>query len=29
MPNLPVHNIFCDESCHLEHDDANVMVLEV
>ncbi len=21
-------NIYCDESCHLEHDNSNVMVLE-
>jgi len=27
MPNKPVYKIFCDESCHLEHDGADVMVL--
>ena len=27
MPDLPVYKIFCDESCHLEHDSADIMVL--
>ena len=27
MPDQPVYKIFCDESCHLQHDGADVMVL--
>lgn len=27
MPDQPVYKIFCDESCHLQHDGADIMVL--
>lgn len=27
MSDIPVYKIFCDESCHLEHDGSNIMVL--
>ncbi len=27
MTDRTVYNIYCDESCHLEHDNANAMVL--
>lgn len=27
MTDRPVNNIYCDESCHLEQDEANAMVL--
>jgi len=27
ISTMPVYKIFCDESCHLEHDGADIMVL--
>ena len=27
MPDNPITNVYCDESCHLEHDQATAMVL--
>lgn len=27
MPDNPIMNVYCDESCHLEHDQATAMVL--
>jgi len=29
MSNKPIYKLFCDESCHLEHDGSDVMVLGV